>query len=651
MLNWQDVIAYLRLFMRWWYVLTIAVVLASSTAWYILSKEPDIFVSQATLMVGNNFAVSMPSEGAVKLSNVLASYYAAMTQREVILDPVVQKLHLAFPWIIVRDRMLKVQADPGANLLVITITDTNPERAAALANAIADQLIAYTPNASEQARTQQAEVERQLQDAQTNIDNAEKKIKELNQKLSTLSSAIDISDIQSEIDSLQKARDKYADEYKSLLDLRNQSSVNTLTLFESAQPAPAPLPKKQLLTLGAAGLGGLLLAILAVLLLDRFDERWRTGSELRNRTGIKSLGVIPDDPAVAPGTSVQGTERERTIREAFSNMVLAAKSRLPRSLLISSPYPRPARSKLALDIAEMYVRTGHRVLIVDAESNQSHLTGLLTEKAGGVKHYHSHQLNGSDIRSKEAIADLFSFIKTTTIPNILLLSGRDAGYESFAAMVPAVYWPEMMVQLHEVADVVIFDGPAVLLGPDAAILAPLFDGILLELNGRYDSRATVIKAFTQLSSQSATHFLGAIITKTRDRQYLLPWQSTPKESGKKSGIKVSIGPTGVTITFDQKISNSESGHNGAVQGSGSRFLTAEQSFEDRALRSQVKEAYEEPATLEQLIELGHAKDRAKIAADARTQYNVHSAALQSSPMIVTPPSPIVTATTPTQDTD
>lgn len=145
MLTWRDVFNYVKLFLRWWFVLALAVLLAAGTAWYVLRQQPDMYTSLVTLSVGTNFSVAAPDQAQVALSNVLADYYAALSKREVILGPVVEELQLSFPWPLIRDRMLAVRVDRGANLLEVRITDTSPERAAAIANAVAASLITFTP--------------------------------------------------------------------------------------------------------------------------------------------------------------------------------------------------------------------------------------------------------------------------------------------------------------------------------------------------------------------------------------------------------------------------------------------------------------------------------------------------------------------------
>ncbi|MGQ9926381.1 MAG: hypothetical protein ACUVS4_05865 [Chloroflexaceae bacterium] len=553
MLTWHDVLTYVRLFLRWWFVLALAVALAVGTAWYMVRQQPDIYLAQATLMVGNNFEVSVPTQAQVALSNVLADYYAALSKREVILAPVVERLQLTFPWQVIRDRMLATRVDRGANLLEIKITDTNPERAAAIANAIAQELIAYTPNAPEKIAAQQAEISRQLQEAQTNMQAVDARIAELEERLKNLSSAIDISDVQQQLQALELTRQRYLNEYTNLINLSNQTSANSLSLFEAARPAPGPLPQKRSLTLASAGLGGLLMAIVAALVLDRLDERWRTSSELQSRTGVRSLGEVSELPPCPTENWPAERKRQETLNRLYANMVHAAHSKLPRTLLISSPQKSTARSSVAIEIAGMYVRTGHRVLLVDTEGDTMHIPRLFDQCASGR--------NGNDVNGKPSgmSGSLRAYIHATSTPNLLVLSGRRAGYARFSELVPLVFWPEMLEYLRKTTDVVIFDGPAALVGPDAGLLAPLVDGVILVVNGRSDSRSTVIEARKQLTSAPDTRFLGAVIA--------TPTSPTLQDSStaiaRGGGFRISVTRNGITILVGDQATTAASNQTSA----------------------------------------------------------------------------------------
>ncbi len=623
MLTWQDVLTYVRIFVRWWFVLALAVALAVGTAWYMLRRQPDIYFSQATLMVGNNFEVSAPTEAQVALSNVLAGYYAALAKREVILAPVVERLQLTFPWQIIRDRMLSTRIDRGANLLEIKITDTNPDRAAAIANAIAEELIAYTPNAPEKIAAQQAEISRRLEEAQAGMQAVDAKIAELEERLKNLSSAIDISDVQQQLQALQLTRQRYLDEYTNLINLSNQTSANSLTLFETARPALSPLPQKRTLTLATAGLGGLLMAIVAALVLDRLDERWRTSSELQSRTGVRSLGELSElPPHTAENWRVE-SKRQESLNRLYSNIVHAARSKLPRTLLISSPQNNTARSSVAIDIAGMYIRTGHRVLLVDAEGDTTHIPRLFDQRTSSRN---GNEANGKPVGVP---GSLWAYIHRTSTPNLLVLSGREAGYSRISELVPLVFWPEMLEHLRQATDVVIFDGPAALAGPEAGLLAPLVDGVVLVLNGRSDSRSIVIDARKRLTGEPDTRFLGAVIAIPAASH---PFQGHSTASAKQGGVRVSVNRTGITILVGDQATTPASSHD-QTRVPNTRLLTASETPASASQAQGNASASTNPAsestTLEDLLE------RERGAADAPPDF---SSAWDLKPhIIITPP--------------
>jgi hypothetical protein len=77
-------------------------------------------------------------------------------------------------------------------------------------------------------------------------------------------------------------------------------------------------------------------------------------------------------------------------------------------------------------------------------------------------------------------------------------------------MLPSRRWRELVQYLLNSADVILFDGPAALCGPDAALLAPHVDGVVLALSPTTDSRDDVAKTKTRLLHQKGTRLLGAV---------------------------------------------------------------------------------------------------------------------------------------------
>jgi polysaccharide biosynthesis transport protein len=564
MLTWGDIWLYIRALLRWWPILVLATVLASGTAWFLSRQQPDLYQARASLMVGNNFEVSTPNPLAVDLSNSLAKFYEVLLRREVILKPVAEQLQLPFPWQLINE-MLYTEVNPRANLLEISVTDSSPERAAALTNALAERLIGYSPNAPEKVAAQQAEVDRQLNETQATLTEIERKIKELQEQQVGLNAAVDLRENQQQLDELEKSRERFQETYNGLFALRNNSSANTLQFFERAEVPQYPLPQKRLLIVGAAGAGGFLLAIIAALLIDRLDPRWRNGRDLQERAGIVHLGSIGFRRPFS--VTVSGPQRqmhERAVRDTHTRMTLEASDQLPRLLLVSSPEPSESRSAYTIELANIYAQAGHRVLLVDAELARPHVSRLLSEQqepfAQTGPQTSIERWSGGSFRSYNVPAELWVHLQPTPMANVALLPSRERDTEHLSMLLPSLHWPDLIANLRDVADMVIFDGPSALTGADAALLAPLVDGIVLTVNPRQDTLAKVIETKQRLLRHPGTRLLGAVVVTGEDGAAAQPeagaTPSVTKEHRPGVGrFALSVDKGGITLTLPGRRTN------------------------------------------------------------------------------------------------
>jgi polysaccharide biosynthesis transport protein len=522
MLTWQDVGTYIRLLLRWWAVIAMSTGLALGSAWYFTRNDPPIYVAQSSVMVGNTFLSANPDPFQIDIASALAKFYGQLATRQVILEPAVNQLGISLPWEALQG-MVSTAVDTQANLLEITVVDSNPARAAAIANAVADQLVRYSPNAPEKIAEQRTLLERQVQETQGLLSDVEAKIGQQQRRMASLTSAIDLRDAQDQLDELEAARERYQDSYNQLLLVQSGSVASIVSVFEQAEIPSAPLPTKRLLTMLVAMMGGFLLAVLAILLIDWLDERWYNRVDLRTRLGLADLGVIPQGPSlVLPHNTASLRLRENAVRDAHTRILLAAGRLSARTLLVSSPTTSQARSAFALDLANTFAQTGNVVLLVDADLETPHLTEIV-ERASTQSpaqdapsrelELWSHLRNASHAR----LVELWSRLRPTPIANVLLLPGRSASPNGRAALVPSSRWPEAVEALREAADVIIFDGPSVMTSADAALLGPLVDGVVLVLDPQSDSRSTVLDVKARMQ-QPGTKLLGAVIAPNKRRQ-------------------------------------------------------------------------------------------------------------------------------------
>jgi hypothetical protein len=110
--------------------------------------------------------------------------------------------------------------------------------------------------------------------------------------------------------------------------------------------------------------------------------------------------------------------------------------------------------------------------------------------------------------------------------------------------IPSHQWPELVDVLRQSADIVIFDGPSALLSADAALLAPLVDGVVLVLNASSDTRAQITEAKERLERPTGARLLGAITV-----------TEAPEHAALAAGerLAISVDGKGITISLGKPL--------------------------------------------------------------------------------------------------
>lgn len=507
MLTWSDIWSYVRIILRWWWVSLLAAVITAGVAFVFALRQPDYYVSRTTLQVGDTLAAT-PDPQAFGLSATVAGFYAEMARREVILAPVVEKLGLPFPWQVISTYMLATNVNRQASLLDITITDTNPQRAAAIADAIAHELVRFSPNSPENVAAQRNLLNEQIARSQAEIDQLDRQIAQTREMLAQATSATDLREARNRLQELELARDTAQNAYAQLLRLQNTSLVNSLSIFESAKVPTAPLPNKRNLTVAFAGLAGLFLGMMASFMLEKIDTRWRNHNDLRSRFGLNFLGVVPGKHPSISLSDEEARIRFNAVKETHTQIVLAGLSRNARTLMVSGPRPSNERSALAVDLAHCYTLSGYRVLLVDAETERAILSEFFADPNAVLQPI-----------SIDGEAQVWSSLRVTPIKNVLLLARNtdDQG----RPLPPSQPWPALIDGLQRAADILIFDGPSTLSSVEAALLAPMVDGVVLALKPVEDSSRDVQQSLKRLTLKHADSVLGAVMLTER---YALPNQ-------------------------------------------------------------------------------------------------------------------------------
>ncbi|MFI5043082.1 MAG: YveK family protein, partial [Acidimicrobiales bacterium] len=263
-----------------------AVILAVVAALVVSLLQPKAYTSQVTMVVGQSLTAPNPDINQLTVSQKLGDTYASIAATRPVLDAVIKDLNLSMT----SDELGgKVTASiaTDSSLLTISVTASDPEQAAAIANAVAKQLIAVSPT----LQGQQSDIQ---QFVTSQLDSIQSQIKTNQAALDTLLAQASPSPAQSaEITSLQTQLASLRATYAGLLAFSSDSAANQLTVVEPAVPNPNPSSPRIVLNVLIALLLGGLLGIGGAFLIDYLDDSIKSADDVERATGLATLGAIP----------------------------------------------------------------------------------------------------------------------------------------------------------------------------------------------------------------------------------------------------------------------------------------------------------------------------------------------------------------------
>jgi len=207
------------------------------------------------------------------------------------------------------------------------------------------------------------------------------------------------------------------------------------------------------------------------------------------------------------------TEQYRTVR---TNIQFASIDQELKTIMITSASPDEGKSMTAANLATVYAHQEKKVLLIDADLRKAtvHTTFRLDNFRGLSKWL----VGGSDLREniqKSRIEHLDVITSGPIPPNPSELLGSRK-------------MKELIEQVKEMYDVVIFDTPPILAVTDAQILANYLDGTILVIRSKQTEFEAAIKAKEALE-HTTSKLLGTILNDCEKKQsdYYYNYYGTP----------------------------------------------------------------------------------------------------------------------------
>jgi capsular exopolysaccharide synthesis family protein len=550
----KEIHTYLKLITRWWWLLIISAIIPMVISYHFASQQPDLYQAKATLVVGTSiFQDPDPNRSEMDLSNTLAAAYAELVRQRPVTEAVIERLGLErAPEALAGQIGTSIRS--GAQLLEIQVIDTNPQAAALIANALADELIRRSPSSGQDAE-QQDFIKNQLNELQVKVENINKQIEELSASLADLTSAAEIQDTQERIDALEQVKSRYQSTYADLFDSYHAESPNVLSLFEPASIPQSPIPSKTKLTVAVAGAAGVGLALGAVVLMEFLDTslRWENNEDIQTILGLPVLGAIANMSTSRDGSLSKtidplspGAEMIRSLR---TNIFLTAKDQPLKTIVVTSPTTGDGKTfavaQLGLTIAAEGKRT---VIVVDADLRKPTLHEAFDRpNIYGV----------SDLLSGQASIPRSYWpegVQKTDVNNVYLLPAGEPPLDP-SSLLTSPRLKELLDSLKKRADVIIIDTPPELTAPDAGILASAADGTVLVVSAGSTGRNKALKTKENLIKRDEVNILGIAFNRVKARGYSYYYRNGAKRRPQEPGTWERLPLVGDVIASRSKNHN------------------------------------------------------------------------------------------------
>ncbi len=469
----MDIKRYTALIWRWAWLILLGTLIAGTTAYIVSKRATPIYRSSARLLIDEAPGSATGNEySQILLEQRLTLTYIEILKTRPVLEETIRRLGLPFSAGRL-EGMISAIAPQDTQIIVLSIEDTDPVRAAEIANTLGEVFIDQNqerenlryaePIANWQSR--QDEIGDEIESLETQINNF------------GLAETAEEQAAYSRLETrLKESQILYTEAFNNVNELQvsQAKESSNVVQIEPAQPTTSPIrPRVFANTMIAAATGGFL-AIGVIFLIEYLDDTVKTPDQVTELTGLSTLGAIAiiknknenDSPLVTyamPRDPV--SEAYRVLR---TNLGFSAVDGGMDSLLITSSSPGEGKSTTVANLAIVMAQTGKKVTIVDADlrrptqhkifglpNNLGLTTAFLDNEKPFIHHLQKTKITGLNILTSGPLP-----------PNP-------------AELLNSAKMSEILRTLKQESDVLIFDTPPTLTVADATILAPQVSGSIL----------------------------------------------------------------------------------------------------------------------------------------------------------------------------
>jgi non-specific protein-tyrosine kinase len=383
----------------------------------------------------------------------------------------------------------------GAEVMTVQFSDSDPQRAASVANAVANSYKTYKENQASQA------LDTIIAPIQTQVDTDKAEIQKQLRSLQHATSPSVVSAVHNRIEGLDAEVLNLESQITSLsAQYATQVQILSAATVPSS-PASPNIPRN----VAAAAAAGLILGVGIAFAGEALDRRVKDRNDLEKLVGVPVLGSVPmvrkwrRRPAgrrnLARADAKQSAVSEVYKSLASSVLYQASRQRL-QVVMVTSPAAGEGKTTTAANLAASLASLDEYVVLVGLDLRAPRLHKIFgVPNQVGI----SSLLSNADGEIEDAMR---AAIRETGLEGLgVLLAGPSSGDPTH--LVSEFRNPMYVDALRKIARFVVIDTPPVLGVADASIVAPLVDGVIVVADAQRSVRAGLLETRQQLVNVGA----------------------------------------------------------------------------------------------------------------------------------------------------
>jgi succinoglycan biosynthesis transport protein ExoP len=508
----ESILEYAQLFWHWAWLLVLAAMIAGGAAYYLTNRQPRVYQSTSLVMVNSASGSQYDTSSSIYVGVQQASAYVKTMTTKPIIDAVSKKLGF-----IVDSKNIQVQQVATTQLINVTVTDMDPQRAADIANTLvavfADQVLADQTSRYADLKTN---LETELADLNALIASVNAQLIQLSIKSTPASpgsptptvSPADIqtkAELQTTLSQYQQNRSYLVTSYQQY-QLSEAQSTSTIIQKDPAVANPIPVQPQPIRSALLAAVVGFMIAAGIIFLITFLEDTISDPEEITRHWGIPVLGLITSynteqNPIITmsqPRSPV--SEAYRSLR---TNLQFAGVNAPLRTVLVTSPSPSDGKTSVVANLAAVIAQNEKEVMTIDADLRRPRLHKVfqLTNRIG---------LSDYFIRPQDRLNGV---VKTTNLKGLCVITSGSLPPNP-SELLGSEKMTEVITLLSQQFNMILFDSPPLLMVTDALVLAPRVDGVILVINPKITKRGALKHSIEQLKMVNA-NLLGVVLNNVK----------------------------------------------------------------------------------------------------------------------------------------